>query len=145
MWDPNTKVNIRRLEMVQRRATRYVTNRQRNTSSVSNMLHSLHWWTLQDRRKDARLSMMYRIDRGLFAISKEKRILPPKRKMRLSNERAFQLITCHTDRRTMSFFPRTVRDWNALPPYQVWRHWRPSRPRCQFWNTKPAELILSAF
>ena len=49
VWDPHTQVNIRRLEMVKRRAARYVTNRQRNTSSFSSMLPSLHWRTLQDR------------------------------------------------------------------------------------------------
>ena len=116
VWDPHTQVNIWRLEIVQRRAARYVTNRQRNTSSVSTMLHSLHMWTLQDRRKDARLGTMYRIDRGLVSISKDKRLLPPKRKMRLSHKRAFQLITCCKDRGKMSSFPQTVRDWNALPP-----------------------------
>ena len=89
-------------------------NRQRNISCVSNMLHSLCWRTLQDKRKDARLSMIYRIDRDLVAISKDKRLIPPKRKMRLSHERASQMITCHTDRIEMAFFPRTVRDWNAI-------------------------------
>ncbi|MCG8047766.1 MAG: reverse transcriptase family protein, partial [Candidatus Thiodiazotropha endolucinida] len=117
VWDPHTQVNIHRLEMVQRRAARYVTNRQRNKSSVGNMLHTLNWRTLQDRRKDARLCMMYKIDRGLVAIRKDKRLVPHRRKTeRLSHERAYQLITCRTDRRKMSFFPRTVRDWNALPP-----------------------------
>ena len=51
VWDPHTQINIQRLKMVQRRAARYVTNRQRNTSSISNILLSLHWWTLQYERK----------------------------------------------------------------------------------------------
>ena len=28
----------------------------------------------------------------------------------------FHTIGCKTDRRKMSFFPRTVHDWNSLPP-----------------------------
>ena len=37
-WNPHHKDQTRKLEMVQRRAARYTTNRFRNTSSVSSML-----------------------------------------------------------------------------------------------------------
>ena len=63
-----------------------------------------------------RLCMMYKIDRGLVAIRKEERLIPPKRTTRHSHSRAFETITCRTEKRKMSFFPRAVRDWNALPP-----------------------------
>ena len=71
VWDPYTQANIQNLEMVQRRAARYVMNRQRNTSSVSDMLQRLNWRSLERRRKDAHLCMMFKIDRRLVAISKE--------------------------------------------------------------------------
>jgi hypothetical protein len=45
------------------RAARYVINNQRNRSSVSNMLQRFKWRPLANRRKDARLMMMYTIDR----------------------------------------------------------------------------------
>ena len=35
VWDPYTQINVQKLEMVQRRAARYVKNRHGNTSSVS--------------------------------------------------------------------------------------------------------------
>jgi uncharacterized protein (UPF0305 family) len=44
------------IEMVQRRAARYVTNRYRNTSSVTSMLGDLEWDTLEIRRKKIRLT-----------------------------------------------------------------------------------------
>jgi hypothetical protein len=50
------------IEAVQRRAARYVVNNQRNRSSVSNMLQRLKWRPLANRRRDARLMMMYKID-----------------------------------------------------------------------------------
>ncbi len=78
------------------------------------MLQGLNWRTLQDRRKDARLCMMYKIDRELVAVKKNNRLIPPRRRTR--HCRTFQTISCKTDRRKMSFFPRTVRDWNALLP-----------------------------
>ena len=145
VWDPYTQANIQKLEIVQRRAARYVMNRQRNTSSVSDMLQRLNWrslesrrnrqrntssvsdmlqrlnWrSLESRRKDARLCMMFKIDRRLVAISKEPRLQLARRKTtRLQHYRAFQIITCRTDKRKMSFFPRTVKDWNALAPHII--------------------------
>ena len=41
VWDPHLKSDINKMEMVQQRAARYVTNRQRNTSSVGDMLQHL--------------------------------------------------------------------------------------------------------
>jgi hypothetical protein len=49
VWDPHTKSNISKLEMVQRRAARYTCNRFHNTSSVTNMLTELKWPQLQLR------------------------------------------------------------------------------------------------
>ena len=114
VWDPHIQRNTKKLEMVQRRAARYVTNRHRKRSSVSDMLQGLDWRTLEDRRKDARLCMLYiyRVDRRLVAIKRDRRLISPERKTRSR----FQTIRCNTERRKMSFFPRTVRDWNALPP-----------------------------
>jgi hypothetical protein len=41
VWDPHLKSDINKIEMVQRRAVRYVTNRQRNTSSVGDTLQEM--------------------------------------------------------------------------------------------------------
>ena len=43
VWDPHTHYNTQKLEMVQRRAARYVCNRWHNTSSVTGMLNQLEW------------------------------------------------------------------------------------------------------
>jgi hypothetical protein len=59
VWSPHTKDAINKIEIVQRRAARYVTNRYRNTSSVTSMLGDLEWDTLETRRKKIRLTMMY--------------------------------------------------------------------------------------
>ena len=116
VWDPYTKTDIDKIEAVQRRAARYVISNFHNRSSVSNMLLRLKWKPLAKRRKDARLMMMYKIDRELVAIRKENRLIPPNRFSRNAHSRSFQLQACRIDSRKMSFFPRTVRDWNALPP-----------------------------
>ncbi|XP_069114275.1 uncharacterized protein B0403.1-like [Argopecten irradians] len=52
VWDPYNKSDISKIEMVQRRAARFVTNKQRNTSSVGDMIQHLNWRSLEHRRKD---------------------------------------------------------------------------------------------
>ena len=47
VWNPHQKDQIWKLEMIQRRAARYTTNRYRNTSSVTSMLDHLQWESLE--------------------------------------------------------------------------------------------------
>jgi hypothetical protein len=55
IWDPYTHDNINKLEIVQRRAARYVQNNYHNTSSVTSMIDTLGWPTLAERRLKTRL------------------------------------------------------------------------------------------
>ena len=57
VWDPYTKSDTSRLEMVQRRGARFVLNRYHNRSSFSDMLNILKWTPLEDRRQHQRLAM----------------------------------------------------------------------------------------
>ena len=65
VWYPYQKNDIHRLEMVQRRAARYATNRYHNTSSVSSMIEQIEWTTLEERRKHSRLLMMYKLKNNI--------------------------------------------------------------------------------
>ena len=58
VWSPNHKDQIRKIEMVQRRAARYTTNHFRNTSSVSSMLDHLQWESLESRRSKIQLTIL---------------------------------------------------------------------------------------
>ena len=133
MRDPYTQGNTQKVE-IQRWSARFYTSRHRNISSVSDMLQCLNWWSLQDRWKDAHLCMLYRIHRELVAIRRDRRLVPPRRRTKKDHSTCstFQTISCRTDTRKMSFFPWTVRDWNALPPdITEVAHSVPSRPGCQ--------------
>ena len=55
VWDCYTAKNIAQVEMVQRRAARWVLSRYNRQDSVSDMLNCLGWKTLQSRRTIARL------------------------------------------------------------------------------------------
>ena len=50
-WDPHQQYLIDDIEMVQRRAARWVKQDYRLTSSVSDMLNDLQWTTLYECRK----------------------------------------------------------------------------------------------
>jgi hypothetical protein len=116
VWDPHHQTDIGKLKSVQRRAARFVLSSQHNRSSVTAMIQRLGWRSLEDRRRDARLTMLYKIDRELVAISKTDRLDRPTRRLRQSHDNVYQVPHCRIDVRKMSFFPRAVRDWNALPP-----------------------------
>jgi hypothetical protein len=68
--------NIRELEMVQRRAACFVTGNYRTTSSVTQMLEALQWTELQQRRKRAKVIMLYRILNHLVTISPQLYLIP---------------------------------------------------------------------
>ena len=59
IWDPYTKSDINSLEMVQRRAARFVKGDFRTTVSVTQMLGDLGWKNLERRRKELRLTLLY--------------------------------------------------------------------------------------
>ena len=114
VWDPATQKDVAKIEMIQRRAARYVLHRHRNTSSVGEMLDTLKWPSLQQRRQDTRLNMLYKIKNNLVKVRTDE-LQPLTARARRTNSLAFQRITCNSNLKLNSFFPRTIRDWNTLP------------------------------
>ena len=73
------------------------------------MLKELGWRTLAQRRTDARLALMYKIVHGLVLIDAIRYIKFQRDQIHL------QQILAKQKYYEMSFFPRTVQDWNRLP------------------------------
>ena len=115
VWDPYQQNDIHRLEMVQRRAARYVTNRYHSTSSVSSMIEQLEWTTLQERRKHSRLLMMYQLKNNIVRVDASSKLIPNEQPSRNNNEQALRIPSCKTTVRNDSFYPRTIKEWNTLP------------------------------
>ena len=112
VWDPHTQRNIYKLEMVQRRAARFVLRDYSRTSSVTQMLLSLNWTSLYQRRAEAKVVMFYRIAHGLVDIPIT--LLVPTISVRGHTQRylvPFARTLCYQK----SFFPDTTRLWNSLP------------------------------
>lgn len=112
-WDPHTATDTKKIEMVQRRAARYVLNRYHNTSHVSNMLDELDWPTLQDRRRNLRLTMLYKIRNNLVATTGADQLTPLAHSSRHHNSCAYE-IHSGPQYYTHSFYQRTIREWNKL-------------------------------
>jgi len=70
IWDPHTHTttSINKLKAVQLQAARFVYSDYKATSSTSAMVTQLQWPTLQQRRADAKTSMIYRFHYGLVDI-----------------------------------------------------------------------------
>ena len=115
VWNPWKKEHIKKLEMVQRRAARFVTNRFHNTSSVSDMLEHLEWDTLEARRCKLQLTMFYKIVNNIVDINKDLYLEPAMAKTRANHSKKFRQISTSQNCFKNSFFPRTFPLWNKLP------------------------------
>ena len=71
VWYPHKKSNKDKIEKVQRRAARFVSNNFRRKASVSEMLHELGWQSLDGRRQDQRLVLFFKIINGLASVETE--------------------------------------------------------------------------
>ena len=59
IWSPHLQTNIHQLEMIQRKAARFVFNDYSRYSSVTTMLNELDWKSLEKRRDDLFLVMYH--------------------------------------------------------------------------------------
>ena len=83
-WDPCTKQDIQKLENVQRSATRFIMKdyHSRQERFVTEMLHVFKLPTLKDRRRDQRLTLMYKVVEGHLPAINRNHYIQPQRKRR---------------------------------------------------------------
>ena len=113
IWDPYIKEDIHKLEMVQRRAARFVYNNHHPTDSVTNMLQSLHWPTLEIRRKFLKLILMYKILKSHIHIPTHN--FQPVTTHTRGYQYHYLHLQCNCEAYRSSFFPSTIQLWNNLP------------------------------
>ena len=117
VWSPYTKSNIARLEMVQRRAARWTLSEYSPYASVTQMLQSLGWRSLEQRRSDSRLCLFYKIIYGLVAIDMPPYVVHPLRTPRNSHTLCFRQIQSTVDYYKYSFYPLSIVQCNRLPAH----------------------------
>ena len=119
IWDPHQQYLINRIEMIQHRAARFVLNhpwQKLHRDSITLMLSELQWPTLQILRRNARLVLLYKIIHHHQIILYQYHPTPAFPHTGTNHCLKFQHYQSKTDVYRNSFFPRTVPEWNNLPP-----------------------------
>ena len=114
VWCPWQKGLRDNLEAVQRRAARYVKGNIERIASVSDMLSSLGWESLEERRIKTRITLLFKIAHDLIAVPATQ--LRPSNSCTRGHQMRYLLITARTKYYySVSFFPATINCWNKLP------------------------------
>ena len=92
VWDPHQKYNHDKLEMVQRRAARFVKSKYKRTESVTAMLKELRWHSLSKRCEDTRLILFYKIINNLTKVPHEHILIKVYECTRKKNNHKFRHI-----------------------------------------------------
>ena len=119
IWDPHTQANIKKIEMVQRRYVRFIFNDHRRTSSVAAMLNQLKWPTLQERRAQAKMLMIYRITNSLVDIPQTLLTRSTCTLLHRGHSQKLMVPFARTLIFQRSFFPDSTRLWNSLPQHTI--------------------------
>ena len=112
VWDPYFDNQIDRLEMINKRGARFVTNNYKmiHGNSDKNM-NSLGWSPLSLRRSKNKLIMLFKIRTNQVHI-------PPEELDLIQNFRKplnYFVPQSSVDSHIHSFYPSTIRLWNSLP------------------------------
>ena len=118
-WDPYLIKDIAQLESVQRRGARFVMKDHRRRSSVTTMLGTLEWDSLQEQRKNSRISIMKKIVSGRVAINSDDYLTQNNTSTRSLNSDKFKHYSTKTEVFKNSYFPSTIPQWNNTPDQTV--------------------------
>ena len=118
VWDPHTKEQAHKIQMVQRRAAWWTMNNWNSTTSVTSLLHQLDWQTLEERQSVVRLFFFYKIVTGTVTIPLTDFTHSSSRPFRY-NSITYRQIHIGKDSYNFSFFPLAIVQWNAFPEYIV--------------------------
>ena len=116
-WDPHrgNDSQVKMLDSVQKKAARFICNDWRRKSSISAMLTSLGWASLQERRARARVCLLHKATYGLAAIPMSLFHLQTAVVSTRGAQAKFVLPHCRTLSYQSTFVPAVVTFWNILP------------------------------
>ena len=140
---------IHKIEMVQRRAARYILHRYHNRSSV--MLQHLYWLLLEVRRQHQGLAMPYKIHHGMVAVNKDQYLTQAARTSRHAHHSSYFINEATTDYIRLHeriILLRTVKEWNSLPATEVDAPSLESFKACLVrgnveWSTKMTKFLVA--
>ena len=114
VWDGCTQTDADKLESIQMAVDRIITGDMKCTSTTK-LYEEIEWKTLAERRKKAKLFLMYKIINNLTSSYLHNLLrpeIPPTVSHQRSDRYHFRARTTLFDK---SFVPSPVRLWNQLP------------------------------
>ena len=114
VWDPCGEGLKHDIEMVQRRAARFVLHDYDRNSSVSDMLTRIGWKALENRRNESRLCFMFKLYHGHTKLDVRDIITEPSYVGKNDHQKKIRRLQSRLLPYHSSFFPKTIRDWNLL-------------------------------
>ena len=113
-WAPHLKKHIRKLERVQRAATKLVPSL--HDKEYQERLQVLKLPSLEERRKRGDMIQLYKCVHQIDRIDRDDFLqLDPDRRTRGGHEMKLRMPGSTTDVKKFSFPARTIRDWNNMP------------------------------
>ena len=110
VWDPYKKYQIDQLELINKRAARFVTgNYSMEHGSTSRNMKALGWTPLETRRAKIKLIMLFKINSLSIHVPRDDLILNPRKPYN------FIVPQSSVDSHLHSFFSSTIRLWNSIP------------------------------
>ena len=117
-WDPHTDSNKYKLEAVQHRVARFVTRNYNWKIPGTSIVQELGWKTLEQRRRKHSLELMIKVVNGQSGVNMSDYCNETTKRI-TRHEKCYVPPQCRTDIYQQSYFPRTLREWNVLPPELV--------------------------
>ena len=110
--NPHTFSQVKSLERVQHSAARFVTNDYRWNTNPADLITALGWPTLERRHIIKQATTFYKILNNIIEIT------PPLPGLLTRSRNRGQYIAprCRINAMVFSFYPRTIRIWNMIPP-----------------------------
>jgi len=121
VWDPYTHRNIDRLERINTKAARFITNNYTYAPGITTRIkQQINMDFLHVRRQTHRLTLMYKITNNYIDIDPHVYLHNANnQRTRNTHNQKYQIYHTNTDAYKHSFFPRTIRDWNRLPQHII--------------------------
>ena len=114
VWSPHLKKHIRKLERVQRAATKLVPGLQ--DIEYQERLNMLNLPSLEERRKRGDIIQLFKCVNGTDKIDKHDFLeFDTERRTRESHNLKLRMPICTTDLKKFSFPVRSLPVWNSLP------------------------------
>ena len=108
--------NIQSIEKVLHSVARFDNKYNQGTpGTITSLLEELKWPSLEQRRKQTRLTNLYKIVNCTLKVEIPNYFSQKERQTRNYHPLKFINAGCRTNIYKYNFFPRSVKEWNELP------------------------------